>query len=112
MKLKRLLDEPGSDLDRVLLEAGLDEAPPAKSIDRTLAAIGIGSALTLGASATATVTATAASSGGSGVALAKTGGLLGVSMGKWIGGALLAAGTIGGYVGLRGGDAADGASSQ
>lgn len=106
-QLKRLLDEPGSDLDRVLLEAGMDEVPPARSLDRTLAAIGIGGALTVGAGATATAVSSSGvagsgavlAQGGSG--LAKAGGLLGLSMAKWIGGAMLAVGAVGGYVGLR-----------
>ena len=32
----RLLDNPGSDLDVLLLESGLDEEPPARIADRTL----------------------------------------------------------------------------
>ncbi|NUO53200.1 MAG: hypothetical protein HOV80_30500 [Polyangiaceae bacterium] len=40
----RLLDNPGSDLDVLLLESGLDEEPPARIADRTLVALGVASA--------------------------------------------------------------------
>ena len=41
---KRLLEDPGSELDVLLLESGLDESPPARVVDRTLVTLGVASA--------------------------------------------------------------------
>ena len=87
-QLKRLLDEPGSDLDRVLLEAGLDDEPPKAALDRTLLALGVGSATAIGAGA---LGASGASLGG-----AKASGLFGAGIVKWVGGAVFAGAVMGG----------------
>jgi hypothetical protein len=87
-QLKRLLDEPGSDLDRVLLEAGMDEAPPKASLDRTLVALGVGSATAVGAGIIGAC--------GAGASLGGAKGLFGLGVAKWVGGALLASAAIGG----------------
>ena len=47
---KRLLDD-GSEMDRMLLSAGLDEPPPARSLHRTLGALGLGGATLAGTTA-------------------------------------------------------------
>ena len=55
---KRLLEQPGSDLDVLLLESALDEPPPARAVERTLVALGVASAATglcAGAASTAAV---------------------------------------------------------
>lgn len=77
-ELKRLIDDPDSDLDRLLLESALDDSPPEHAAERTLAALGLGGAAiglgvgTLGA--------------GTGVAtgLASKGGLFGGALLKWV----------------------------
>ncbi len=77
MDPRRLVEEPGSDLDVLLLEAGIDEAPPAQLADRTLVSLGVASAavgLTLGAAGTGAAGAKAgASVGGLGGALVSWG---------------------------------------
>lgn len=63
---KRLLEQPGSDLDVLLLESALDEAPPARAVDRTLVALGVASAATglcAGAASTAATVKTGVASG-------------------------------------------------
>jgi hypothetical protein len=95
---KRLLEEPGSDLDVVLLQSGLDEAPPSRLVERTLLAVGALSATTAGASAAAGTaagagasSATSASSGWLGATLSKLG-----LAGKALGGVGLAIAVAGG----------------
>jgi hypothetical protein len=68
----RLLDNPGSDLDVLLLESGLDEEPPARIADRTLVALGVASAAGAGAGAV-----------GAAAASIKAGGTLGWWAGPW-----------------------------
>ncbi len=63
---KRLLEQPGSDLDVLLLESALDEAPPSRAVDRTLVALGVGSAATGLAAGAATSTAATLKSGAAG----------------------------------------------
>lgn len=67
---KRLLEQPGSELDVLLLESALDEAPPARTVERTLVALGVASAATglcAGAASTAAVkTGLASGVGGAG----------------------------------------------
>jgi hypothetical protein len=75
---KRLLDE-GSDLDRLLLSAGLDEAPPPRALERTLAAIGVGTAVGVGGGAAAGTSALGAE------AAAGAGASAGVAGGGWLG---------------------------
>ncbi|NUP05056.1 MAG: hypothetical protein HOW73_03230 [Polyangiaceae bacterium] len=104
--MKRLLDEPGSDLDRVLLESGLDEAPPAKSAERTLAALGIGSAVVLGAASTTTAVGGAttgmAASGTAATATAVKTGVFSLTLMKLVGGLTIAGLAVGGYAVWRG----------
>lgn len=49
-EFKRLLDD-GSEMDRMLLSAGLEEAPPSRSLERTLGALGVGGAALVGTTA-------------------------------------------------------------
>ncbi|MBL8741267.1 MAG: hypothetical protein JNK04_09240 [Myxococcales bacterium] len=86
MPIKRLLDEPGSDLDRVLLEAGLEEEPPKASLDRTLVALGVGSATAI----------TAGAVGGAGASVGGAKSVFGAGIAKWLGGALIASAALGG----------------
>lgn len=59
--MRPLLDSSDSDLDRVLLTSGLDEVPPPRTAERTLTALGLGSAVVLGAASTTSVVGSAAS---------------------------------------------------
>ena len=49
-EFKRLLDD-GSEMDRMLLSAGLEETPPARSLERTLGALGLGGVALVGTTA-------------------------------------------------------------
>lgn len=77
-ELKRLIDDPDSDLDRLLLESALDDSPPEHAAERTLAALGLGgAALGLGAGTIG------AGSGSLATGLASKGGLFGGALLKW-----------------------------
>ena len=101
--VRRLLEEPGSDLDRVLLEAGLDEAPPPRAAERTLAALGLGSAAVVGVAALSagatSVAAGGAASAATGTAAGAKATLLGVGLTKLFGAVVLvSAAGAGAYV--------------
>ncbi|MBK6516152.1 MAG: hypothetical protein IPG04_19140 [Polyangiaceae bacterium] len=101
--MRRLLEEPGSDLDRVLLEAGLDEAPPPRAAERTLAALGLGSAAVVGVAALSagatSVAAGGAASAATGTAAGAKATLLGVGLTKLFGAVVLvSAAGAGAYV--------------
>jgi hypothetical protein len=101
-EFKRLLDE-GSEMDRMLLSSAVSELPPARSVEKTLAALGVGSVVAaaggsaLGAaSATLEVaggTAPAASLGGASVV---KGGFLGLGLVKVAVGVALSGAALGG----------------
>lgn len=85
--LIRLLDEEGSDLLRSLISAGREEEPTSAALQRTLAAVGAGIALSAAASALS-VPATASTLGGAGsaaVGLAeRAASSMLVLIGKWL----------------------------
>ncbi len=91
-QLKRLLDEPGSELDRVLLESALDEEPPRGSRDRALVALGVGSAAAVGAAAV--------SGAGAGATVAKGSGFLSAGFAKWAALGAVVSAVVGGGVWL------------
>jgi hypothetical protein len=92
-EMKRLLDDPACDFDRVLLESALDDGPSPRSVERTLAALGVaGSIATIGSSAVgssavgssaAVGSGAGASSAGAASVVAKAG--LAVTLAKWLG---------------------------
>lgn len=101
--MRRLLDEPGDDLDRALLEAGLDEEPPPRAAERALAALGLGTAAVVGTAAVSTGVTSAALGGagtsGAAAGAAKASGLFGLTLAKVLGGvAVVSAVGVGGYV--------------
>lgn len=89
-ELKRLLDEPDSDLDRLLLESALDDAPPDHAAERTLAALGLGGA------AVGLATSTGIGTGGVASGLASKGGLFGGALLKWTSIVAVAGAVLGG----------------
>jgi hypothetical protein len=94
---KRLLDE-GSDFDRLLLSAGLEEAPPPRALERTLAAIGVGTAVGVSggaAAGTSALAAEAAAGAGAGAGVAGS-GWLGVGAAKIVLGLAVAGSAVGG----------------
>ena len=87
-ELKRLLDDPSCDFDRVLLESALDDGPPPRSLERTLAALGVaGAVAAIGAEAVGAAAVGGAAEAAVGAAgastIAKTG--LGLTLAKWLG---------------------------
>lgn len=96
-ELKRLLDEPGSELDRLLLESALEDEPESGSADRTLAALGLG-----GAAAGAVALSGGAVGAGTGAAasgLATKSVAFGVTL-KWAAAVTVAGALVGGGIAL------------
>ncbi|MFO0555205.1 MAG: hypothetical protein U0271_42900 [Polyangiaceae bacterium] len=101
--MKRLVDETDSEFDRALLEAGIADAPPPRSLERTLAAMGLGAtAVAVVASTTTAATGVAAGSAGA-VSAAGAGKAAGAALlMKWVAGVALAGAVLsGGYVVAR-----------
>lgn len=95
-EMKRLLDDPTENgFDRLLLESGMDEAPPARSLDRTLSALGVGAAVTVAATTTS-VGAGAAASKATATVAATSGGWLSLSVTKVVGAFAIAGLAVGG----------------
>ncbi len=101
-EFKRLLDE-GSEMDRMLLSSAVSEQPPARSVEKTLAALGIGSVVAaaggtaLGAaSASVELASGAAPAASLGGASAVKGGFLGLGLAKVAVGVALSGAALGG----------------
>jgi hypothetical protein len=82
---KRLLEESGEGFDRSVLESGMDDAPPPKSMEKTLAALGLGTAVV---ATTAAVGTGAVATGAKGIG----------AMGQLVAALVVSAGVVGGGV--------------
>ncbi len=100
--MKRLLEDPGSDIDRVLLESALDEDPPPGAADKTLAALGLGSAVALGVATTTTGAVVGASAGTAIATKATATSLFGLSVAKVAGAVAVLSLFVGGAVVVNG----------